>query len=197
MTEKCKIPFQWTICSDSKKLKWRDLTGPEKIRLFEAIDIPCLFPDVPHGVVIQKLWMDFKALVDKMAESSTDPLLFKSEVHSWLALYLSIYQTKNITPYIHAFVKHVWEFLDLYGSLEQFSQQGLEKLNDLTTSHYFSSNNHHHKEEEALRQLLLKWNRIERMEDAGVARHKRKCTCSICGISGHNKRACKENSVPI
>ena len=86
-----KIPFRWTIC---KKLKWRDLTGPEKIHLFEAIDIPCLFPDVPHGVVIQKLWMDFKVLVDKMAESSTDPLLFKSEVHSWLALYLSIYQTK-------------------------------------------------------------------------------------------------------
>lgn len=138
-----------------------------------------------------------KALVNKMGEDDTNPLSFKSEARSWLVSYLSIYQTKNVTPYIHALVMHVWEFIDLYGSLEPFSQQGLEKLNDLTTSHYFRSTNHHHKKEEALRQILQKWNRIERMEDAGVVRNKKKCTCSTCKGTGHNKRSCRENNFVI
>lgn len=30
----CKIRFQWYVDKDSKKLTWRDLTGPEKIKLF-------------------------------------------------------------------------------------------------------------------------------------------------------------------
>lgn len=29
-----KISFNWYVCKDSKKMKWRDLTGPEKLKLF-------------------------------------------------------------------------------------------------------------------------------------------------------------------
>uniref|UniRef100_A0A1X7URJ4 Uncharacterized protein n=1 Tax=Amphimedon queenslandica TaxID=400682 RepID=A0A1X7URJ4_AMPQE len=50
------------------------------------------------------------------------------------------------------------EFIKLYGSLEPFSQQGLEKLNDLTTLHYTTGTNHCHTNDEALRQLVLKRN---------------------------------------
>ena len=55
--------------------------------------------------------------------------MFKSEAHKWVELFCSIYQTKHVTPYIHALAMHVHEFLNLYGSLSKFSQQGLEKLN--------------------------------------------------------------------
>ena len=41
LNESCKIRFQWFVDKDSK---WRDLTGPEKIRLFLNIDISVLFP---------------------------------------------------------------------------------------------------------------------------------------------------------
>ena len=47
------------IEKDSKTLKWRDLTGPEMVRLFKAIAIPQLFPIIPHAVKVQKLWTEF------------------------------------------------------------------------------------------------------------------------------------------
>jgi len=37
---------------------------------------------------------------------------------------------------------HVSQFLDLYGNLAKFNQQGLEKLNDLTTIHFQHASNH-------------------------------------------------------
>ena len=43
LNHQCKISFSWYV-DDSKKLKWRDLTGPEKQRLFRNICIPSFFP---------------------------------------------------------------------------------------------------------------------------------------------------------
>ena len=53
------------------------------------------------------------------------------------------------------------EFLDMYGTIVAFSQQGLEKLNDEVTQDYFRSTNH--RDGEAQKQLLLKLNRLEEM----------------------------------
>ncbi|KAL9970448.1 hypothetical protein ACROYT_G022824 [Oculina patagonica] len=39
LNDTLKIPFNWFVCKDSKKLKWRDLTGPEKQKLFRNINI--------------------------------------------------------------------------------------------------------------------------------------------------------------
>lgn len=75
---------------------------------------------------------------------------------------------------MHAFAQHVPEFLRLYGNI--FSQQGLEKLNDLTTKHYQRATNQVY---EALKQVLEKRNRIELLEDGGYQRTKRVQTCSI------------------
>ena len=47
--------------------------------------------------------------------------------------------TKDITPYIHAFAKvltFVWQYSVI------FTQQNLEKLNDLTTKYFQSASNH-------------------------------------------------------
>ena len=43
----------------TQRLKWRDLTGPEKLQPFKAIliDIPQLFPKIPHAV--QEIWTEF------------------------------------------------------------------------------------------------------------------------------------------
>ena len=48
LNDKCKIRFHWNTDKISKSLKWRDLTGPEQIRLFENINIPFLFPNLPN-----------------------------------------------------------------------------------------------------------------------------------------------------
>ena len=44
LMNKCKIQFRFYVCKDTNKLKWRDLTGPEKHRLFNGIDLPQRFP---------------------------------------------------------------------------------------------------------------------------------------------------------
>ena len=107
---------------------------------------------------------------------------------NWVREFLTVYQTKNVTPYMHSFANHVPEFIKRYGNIAKFTQEGLEKLNDITTKHYQRSTNHRH--EEALKQVLEKRNRIEDLEDSGYARKKRKTTCSACGETGHNRRSC-------
>ena len=185
LNEQCRISFQWY--TSNSKLECRDLTGPEKTRLFATINIPALFPSIQRNDDIQRLWTDFWKLV-QLLKADCDDHVFKSEAHKWLELFCSIYQTKHVTPYIHALAMHVHEFLNLYGSLSKFSQQGLEKLNDTTTLHYFRGTNH--KKEDALYQILQKRNRPEELEATGCARKKRKCKCSICGKEGHNKQTC-------
>lgn len=111
---------------------------------------------------------------------------FGHRAKSWVKLFNSLYQTKDVTPYMHAFAMHVPEFLSLYGNINMFSQQGLEKLNDLTTIHFQHSTNH--KESQALRQILQKRNRIEELEH--FQRHKQIQTCTTCKQTGHNRRTC-------
>ena len=59
LNETCKVKFNWFIDKESNKLQFRDLTGPEKIRLFKNIDIPKLFPELCSKSELQKLWKDF------------------------------------------------------------------------------------------------------------------------------------------
>ena len=62
---------------------------------------------------------------------------FEKLSKEWVLLFTSVYQS-----IIRAFAQHVHEFLQLYGNLVIFSQQGLNKLSDLTTKHYQRATNH-------------------------------------------------------
>jgi hypothetical protein len=55
----CKIPFNFYVCKESRSLKWRGLTGPEKYKLFLKINIPELFPNLPNAPTIQEIWNSF------------------------------------------------------------------------------------------------------------------------------------------
>ena len=48
-------------------MKWRDLTGPEKKRVFEHMDILTLFPSLENKQKIQKLWNEFITLVNSLS----------------------------------------------------------------------------------------------------------------------------------
>lgn len=56
--EHCKIHFRWYTSQETKQMQWRDLTGPEKTRLFQNIDIPKLFPSLPNAAILQDIWTD-------------------------------------------------------------------------------------------------------------------------------------------
>ena len=141
LLKECKIPFHFYMCKDSKKLKWRDLTGPEKHRLFARIDLPNAFPTIPHVQKIQCIWEEFRRLNSLLSsESFTESEIasFTASAKSWRSNFLEVYQSKDVTPYMHAFVCHVPEFLRIHGAIVPFTQQGLEKLNDSLTQFFLS-----------------------------------------------------------
>ena len=85
---------------------------------------------------------------------------------------------------------HVGDFMRIHGSILPFTQQGLEKLNDVMTRHYFRSTSHQN--EKALTQLMQKLNRIEHLKDSNASLPKHhEGTCSNCKQCGHNMHSCK------
>jgi len=191
LNETCKIRFQWNVDKVSKEIKYRDLTGPEKVRLFTHMDIAEKFPALSKAKELGKLWKDFLSLVQDINKETCDADDLRRKIKLWVTLYLSVYQTKDVTPYIHSFLNHVPEFIRLHGNLISFTQQGLEKLNDVSTKEFQRASNH--RDIEALQQMLEKRNRLEHLEDNDHAPVKSTQKCSRCKESGHNKRSCKEN----
>ena len=79
--------------------------------------------------------------------------------------------------------------MEIHGSLLPFSQQGLEKLNDVMTKHYFRATSHQN--EKALLQLIQKQNRIEHLKDMGAQPGKHhSISCNNCSDIGHNMHSC-------
>ena len=188
----CKICFHMYMDKESKNLKWRDLTGPEKLKLFKSIKIPELFPSLQEVQKIQQLWEEFKKIyVILWCNKKLDDIEIKdftTKVKSWMTLFTSVYQTRNVTPYMHVLVAHIPQFLRDIGSLAVFSQQGLEKLNDDITKDYFKSTNH--RNEDVLGQIMLKLNRLEELTDEQYCRIKHLHVCSTCKEPGHNSKTC-------
>ena len=117
------------ICKESRTIKWRDLTGLEKYKLFSKINIPELFPNLPNAPTIQEIWNSFMKLnkvIHSQVISSIEIETFKQGAKAWLQLFLTVNQTKHVTPNMHAMVAHLPEFMQLYDGIVLFTQQGLE-----------------------------------------------------------------------
>ena len=102
-----------------------------------------------------------------------------------------MYHNDKVTPYMHAMMFHVKEFIDMHGSLLAFTQQGLEKYNDSMTKIYFRATNH--RGNEALMQILQKQNRLEYLRDQNAKKPRvHNITCSNCSTPGHNRWTCSQ-----
>jgi hypothetical protein len=181
----CKIHFQWYSARDTKQMEWRDLSGPEKV---QNINIPKYFPALPNTSSLQDIWVEFWRLYGELEKPDIEPFELQADIKNWVQMFLRVYQTKNITPYVHSFAFHVPEFIAKYGGVCQFTQQGLEKLNDWTTQHFLRGTNH--RTTEALKQVMERRNRLEQLTDEGFKRTTRVQHCSICRQTTHTKRNC-------
>ena len=165
----CGIDFHWSIDKETKKLRWRDLTGPEKTQLLSKINIAILLPAHCKVDSIQKLWTDFMgvySMIHSTMQNEEDIIRLHTTIDSWLQLFL-------------------------YGNLPIFNQQGLEKLNQVQTKDFVRSTNYHGLD--ALVMLLQKRNRLQEVEDEGY-----KCKimihrCSYCSEIGHNVKTCTKS----
>ena len=188
--------FSFWIGKESKHLKWRSLTGPEKLVLFRKINISETFPEVPNHASVHKLWkklVDINSLLSTRPEDITAEIItkFKSESKEFVCLFVQIYPAKHVTPYMHCMMQHVGQFMLTTGSLLPFTQHGLEKYNDTMTKDYFRSSSH--RGQECLLQIMQKQNRLEHLEHSGAKRKKKfEVTCSGCGGKGHKITSCKK-----
>ena len=133
--------------------------------MFRNGNIGQVLPNHPKSGDISQLWSRFLSITNML--SSSGPQVSKEHIQqkykSFLEKFLKLYQTKHVTPYMHSLVWHVPEFIELYGKISPFTQQGLEKLNDKTTKYFFRSTNQ--RELDSLKQIVLKRNRVEYLED--------------------------------
>ena len=57
------VSFNFRINKESKKLEYRDLTGPDKLKLFQNINIPMLLPQCSQNKDIQVIWTKFMDII--------------------------------------------------------------------------------------------------------------------------------------
>ena len=89
----------------------------------------------------------------------------REDLKTWLQNYLLINEknrnSNTISPYIHIFVYHIPQLIEIHHDLNVFNTQGLEKLNDFSTQYYHSCTNKQNENKEYLNQLFKKQNRME------------------------------------
>ena len=80
------IPFSWYIGKESKQLEYRDLTGPEKVKVFQNINISLLLPNSLNKEKIQNIWDGFWEINQDLKKDFTcdDVDSLKKKVTSWL-----------------------------------------------------------------------------------------------------------------
>ena len=158
--EDCKIKFKFiaTQSTNSDKIEYKSMNGPEKHKIFSQIKIREIIGDVDLGFKIETIWSDFYKMFNQVKRNELKHDEVKLKTSNWLKNFLDVYESNKVTPYMHTFVAHLHEFVRLYHDVNQFTTQGLEKMNDLCTGYYFRSNN---KRDNPLIQLLHKRNRIE------------------------------------
>ena len=189
-----EIDSNWNFYVDkeSKMLKRRTFSGPDKLKIIKALKVPDLFPLTSQEKTqrIQLLWDSFMALIKDMDEldiGNTGKILdFNQNAKKWVTKYISLYPTKDVTPYMHIMAYHVSETIHMHGSLSQFTQQGLEKLNDHITKWYFRSTGFN--QQVALKQLLQKQNRLRKLELDG--KRKPNWKCRKCKSLSHSTKKC-------
>jgi len=146
-----------------RNLVLRDLSGDEKKKLFNHIDLE-LFVGLPKNTVKKHIWDSFYDTVFKVKDDKITSEQLKHDTQNWLSKFISVVISPDdaVTPYIHIFVSHLHqqvEYLTKKGlSINSFSMQGLEKQNDFTTSYFQRCSN---KKGDIMLQILEKRTRIE------------------------------------
>ena len=182
--------YDWKLVIKDSKLQPRSFTGPEHRRILANIDLDMLIPTNPKLEQIKTLWSSFKSLIGQLNCVLSDDNIdqFDSSAKAWVDLDSRVYLAKDVTPYMHVFSYHVSEVMRMYGNPTYFSQQGLEKLNDLVTKWYFRSTNFG---KTALEQIMKKQHRLRLLDEKCKRTLNWQVTCSICKKQdGHNKRTC-------
>jgi hypothetical protein len=102
--------FQFYVGEASKALKCRSLTGPEKLKVFDSIDIKSLLPTISEdtSIRIQHLWselLELNKLICLPSSKLTTPTIqqYEQRARQWgrdLKLSMSIILTRSHPTYM-------------------------------------------------------------------------------------------------
>lgn len=162
----CGVSFSvWRIKNaDGSASDIRDFTsllGKDKKKLLK------LLPSKLDGILnhetcstVKNIWTSFndlyEILTDFNLEKEDSGKIFKKGCE-WIELYCSLrgkrtgYERPRVTPYFHMIAYHIPTFISKYGSLKQFTGQGVEKKNDTAKKIFFHKSN----KWDATRDILL------------------------------------------
>ena len=109
----------------------------------------------------KKRGTEVKLLLAKFAKTmavfhtSSDPDEIRSNSMTFLKMFLLLFQSSNVTPYIHMMAHHGHQIASRVGCLNDFTQQHVEKLNHFATSTFFTCTNF----KDGVRQTMLQHGR--------------------------------------
>ena len=134
---------------NSKNFNVSSFTGAKYLKILESIDIPNLF-EFSSGqnlIKIQQIWKKFYEIIINIKENNWNHLQLQTETRIFYQLFLEKYLEKHVTPYIHGFVDHMHQFMELHGNIYILNCEGLEKANHFNTQCYHRRSNKHKTEE--------------------------------------------------
>ena len=182
-----RIHFEWTIKKDTKQLQYRDLTGPEKLILFKKIQISELLPNFDKSVDISNLWNDFITLIDalKVSYTSEEEINeYDQRVKKWIwisTFYIRLMMSLHICMH----------FPNILQSFCCCISMLIISVNRVwrSSKDYFRSTLSH-KGNDALKQIMLKKQRVQLLEAMGCERVRRSCKCKNCLETEHSIKTC-------
>ena len=106
--------YSFWVGKESKKLKWRTLTGHEKLLVFKNINLPEMFPHLENVNEIQHLWRDLlevHQLFSAKPESLTPQRVqeFEARAKAFVNKFVELYPAKHVTPYMHCMMMQVYD----------------------------------------------------------------------------------------
>ncbi len=152
--EKCKLA-QIKEGSTSKEMRshFKSFQGPKKIILFEqmnSLGLKNIFKKLNKKSDISRLWNQYwfihkKLRVDKITKYNFiieySSHFIENNCNYLLSLFIECYGKERMTPYLHSTCIHLHEMHKLHGNLNYYCNEGLEKMNDLSTHSFFRNTN--------------------------------------------------------
>ena len=122
-----KVNFQFWQNHESKMWNYTSLMEDDKLKVLQFFDLTKILSK-RCAIMIWDLWNKFYELYIKMKDPTIKAEDFQNDAKNWLTLFLtpskgilniqgfkkSLYQSDNITLYIHILVYHIFKFMMIY-----------------------------------------------------------------------------------
>jgi hypothetical protein len=164
LLEKCKLAtIKQGLTSKDIRGHMKSFQGPKKSTLLNEIDkqgLKNIFKKINKKIEITRLWKQYWFIHNKLRSGyDYSSSFFENSCYHLLNLFIECYGKGRMTPYLHVTCIHLHEMHKLHGNLNYFCNEGLEKLNDLSTTNFFRNTN---KRSTFIRQMLERDARLEK-----------------------------------